>query len=172
LLQTSDAVVNDTNTELEDQVSESGTDGHKGSAEVDARDAMNVSEEGTSEGSGGRRAGAATDKPFVCQWPNCGKSFGAKSWLTTHELIHSGEKPYACDYDDCDFKTKQKGNLTQHQIVVHSERSYQKRFKCDEQNCGKTVATKSQLKRHKRIHTVEKGKPSYAMHRLCPRVCD
>ena len=41
------------------------------------------------------------EKPFVCPYDDCGKSFAEKGNLKTHIRIHTGEKPYACDHDDC-----------------------------------------------------------------------
>ena len=39
------------------------------------------------------------ERPFVCNYEGCGKSFTRSSHLKTHKLVHTGEKPYVCPVD-------------------------------------------------------------------------
>ena len=39
------------------------------------------------------------ERPFVCNYEGCGKSFTRSSHLKTHKLVHTGEKPYVCPFD-------------------------------------------------------------------------
>ena len=39
------------------------------------------------------------ERPFVCNYEGCGKSFTRSSHLKTHKLVHTGEKPYICPFD-------------------------------------------------------------------------
>ena len=39
------------------------------------------------------------ERPFLCNYEGCGKSFTRSSHLKTHKLVHTGEKPYICPFD-------------------------------------------------------------------------
>ncbi|XP_073537980.1 uncharacterized protein [Phyllobates terribilis] len=97
-----------------------------------------------------------TEKRFSCS--ECGKYFNQKSFLVTHQRIHTGEKPFSCS--ECGKCFTQKSHLVTHQKVHTGEKSHQrthsgeKPYSCSE--CGKCYGQKSNLDTHQRTHTGEK----------------
>lgn len=121
------------------------------------------------------------DRPFMCSFEGCGKSFITKGHLQTHELIHTGEKPYQCkicgkEYSRsgrlkiherthtgekpfectiCGKKFTENGNLKTH-LRIHTG---EKPFRCEHQGCGKQFTTQGHLTDHQRKHNNEKPYP-------------
>ena len=50
----------------------------------------------------------------------CGKSFGKRWNLISHQRIHTGEKQFQCDI--CLKTFSWKGNLRRHRFLTHSKR--------------------------------------------------
>ncbi|XP_076987002.1 zinc finger protein 350 isoform X2 [Tamandua tetradactyla] len=86
------------------------------------------------------------EKAYVCN--ECGKAFTRKSWLTDHQVIHTGAKPHRCDL--CGKAFSRKFMLTEHQRTHTGEKPYI----CSE--CGKAFLKKSWLNIHQKTHTGEK----------------
>ena len=61
------------------------------------------------------------DKPFVCEWETCGKSFSTGYGLKSHYRTHTGERPYKCPEDTCDKAFKTSGDLQKH-VRTHTGR--------------------------------------------------
>ncbi|XP_050440561.1 zinc finger protein 761-like isoform X2 [Adelges cooleyi] len=85
-------------------------------------------------------------RPYKCGV--CLKSFTAKSSLTVHKRVHTGEKPYKCNV--CLISFSIKSCLTVHKLVHTGEKPY----KCVV--CSKSFSLKPYLTKHERVHTGEK----------------
>ncbi|CAO3642171.1 unnamed protein product [Cunninghamella blakesleeana] len=59
------------------------------------------------------------ERPHVCDYNNCGKSFSDSSSLARHRRIHMGKRPYRCPYDGCNKSFGRKTVLTKHQKTAH-----------------------------------------------------
>ncbi|CAG2114519.1 unnamed protein product, partial [Medioppia subpectinata] len=54
------------------------------------------------------------DKPYVCDWPECGKRFRVITNLREHKNVHSNLRPYACHWPGCSYRCSNSGNLAKH----------------------------------------------------------
>lgn len=61
------------------------------------------------------------EKPFICDFEDCGASFLQKSALTEHYRSHTGEKPYECEY--CNYKSSRSDALNRHRRHVHNKQN-------------------------------------------------
>lgn len=61
------------------------------------------------------------ERPFVCDFKSCQKSFTRNEELTRHRRIHSGVRPYPCHW--CDKRFGRKDHLRKH------ERTHERRLR-------------------------------------------
>ncbi|CAG2104062.1 unnamed protein product [Medioppia subpectinata] len=50
------------------------------------------------------------EKPFSCDWPDCGKRFRTTTRLKEHMNIHNNVKPYACHWPGCEYRAANSPN--------------------------------------------------------------
>ncbi|KAK4072413.1 transcriptional regulator family: C2H2 zinc finger [Trichoderma harzianum] len=93
-----------------------------------------------------RTQGGNPRKQWVCDGPNCGKSFVQKTHRDIHIRTHTGLRPYVCDKENCGLTFSQRGNLKTH-IRRHTG---EKPFACSV--CGKTFAQRGNLRSHEETH--------------------
>ncbi|XP_059612055.1 oocyte zinc finger protein XlCOF28-like [Phlebotomus argentipes] len=85
-------------------------------------------------------------KSFICAI--CSKSFGKKSSLDRHAVIHTGQKPFKCD--ECSRGFTQKSSLEIHKLTHSNTRAHQ----CPK--CPLSFVQKVNLKCHlRRVHCPE-----------------
>ena len=98
-------------------------------------------------------------KPFVCNWPNCGKKFRSRVCQLIHYQKHNGvtqehngsKKPFACTWANCQKKFKSESDRTVHYRTHTGERP----FVCDWPNCGKKFRSRKQKLTHYQKHNGE-----------------
>ena len=84
-------------------------------------------------------------KPYSCD--KCEKKFARQVYLSKHYTKHTDERPYVCN--ECGKCFKESSNLINHR-KIHVEAKYS----CEK--CGKKFTLPHQMRRHLRVHTVEK----------------
>lgn len=87
------------------------------------------------------------ERAWLCDEPDCGKSFQTEHVLRTHKVIHSDERRFKCDVDGCGKMFKRKASLSIHQVVHTRARPYS----CTYLACGTTFNTSSLLRRHLKV---------------------
>ncbi|CAG2115985.1 unnamed protein product, partial [Medioppia subpectinata] len=61
------------------------------------------------------------ERPYVCDWPECGKRFARPFALKEHKNIHNNLKPYACHWPGCQYRCANTANLCKHYKQVHKK---------------------------------------------------
>ncbi|KAG5673156.1 hypothetical protein PVAND_003224 [Polypedilum vanderplanki] len=87
------------------------------------------------------------EKPYLCDWENCGKGFPSSGALTKHRRTHTGERPYECKI--CGNRFAAKETLNRHTRTHTGRRDHVCRI------CGKSFIQNTQLRAHMFHHTGE-----------------
>lgn len=87
-----------------------------------------------------------------CEYEGCGKSFKKLSALKLHINTHTGKRPFECPW--CDKAYFKSTHLAVHmegheEALEEEEEEEKKRHACEA--CGKVLATKFSLERHRRV---------------------
>jgi len=127
------------------------------------------------------------EKPFVCPFENCEKSFKFKWILERHSNSHKSIKIFVCDHSGCTKAYKSKENLSLHYKNIHlREKPYSCKFcpslfshrngktyherkfhtnylphVCDHEECEMAFASKSALTYHLKAKHGEKSGKKY-----------
>lgn len=104
------------------------------------------------------------EKPHLCDYPNCGRSFTFPAHLKSHiQQTHICHRPCECDFEGCGKRFYTPQHLTVHRRVHTGERP----FVCPYENCRKAFTTAGNLKNHIRTHTGER--PYACKYPTCER---
>jgi len=86
------------------------------------------------------------ERPYICPFDNCNKSFRTYGHLSNHLKIHFNIKQYECEI--CRVKFSRKNSLIKHRMIHTGEKPY----KCIFPGCTKAFSEKFNMKIHLKNH--------------------
>jgi len=93
------------------------------------------------------------EKPWKCNFSECGYACCQSGGLKNHILTHTGEKPWKCNFPECEYACTTSGNLKKH-ILTHTG---EKPWKCNFPECGFACTASGGLKKHNTAIHSERG---------------
>ncbi|CAG2105101.1 unnamed protein product, partial [Medioppia subpectinata] len=122
------------------------------------------------------------ERPFVCDWPECGLAFRRNAYLQRHKERHMGVKRVECGWPGCDFRNNSSHHMKEHRrthtkekprectwpgceyranslwaMIAHMRKhTGEKPYECPFPECGFRTSQNCSLTTHKRRHTGEK----------------
>ncbi|XP_054159848.1 zinc finger protein 534-like [Oppia nitens] len=60
------------------------------------------------------------EKPYICEWPHCGRQFRLIQNMRDHINVHNNVKPYACSWPECNYRCRCSGNIFKHMKHKHN----------------------------------------------------
>ncbi|KAG5839990.1 hypothetical protein ANANG_G00211370 [Anguilla anguilla] len=91
----------------------------------------------------------AREKPYQCDFSDCGRRFSRSDQLKRHQRRHTGVKPFQCE--TCQRKFSRSDHLKTH-TRTHTGKTSEKPFSCRWPNCQKKFARSDELVRHHNMH--------------------
>ena len=107
-----------------------------------------------------------SERPYVCDWPDCGKAFRQADHYKLHRKRHTGQRDYPCDWPGCDAKFYTTYLFKVHRRIHTGERP----LNCEWPGCTCSFKQKWALVAHKRTHTGEK--PYACLYPSCGYRCN
>ncbi|VVN42071.1 RHS repeat-associated core domain-containing protein [Pseudomonas fluorescens] len=95
------------------------------------------------------------EKPYRCEYPECGKAFSDSSSFRLHMRKHTGEKPYRCEHEGCGKAFSRKAGLTLHNQTHANVKPY----KCTAPGCIKAFGLEWRLEQHAFTHRAKLSCP-------------
>ncbi|CAG2105103.1 unnamed protein product [Medioppia subpectinata] len=92
------------------------------------------------------------ERPFACDWPECGLAFKQIHHLNGHKDRHMGIKRFACDWPGCDYRCDSNVYLLEHRRTHTKEKPRE----CSWPGCEYSCSSKRGMDSHLRKHTGEK----------------
>ncbi|XP_078541874.1 transcription factor IIIA-like [Lissotriton helveticus] len=88
------------------------------------------------------------EKPYMCYFEGCGKSFKKHQQLTAHECHHTNEMPYKCCNQGCEKSFLKPSKLKRHEKVHQG-------YACKKEDCQFEAKTWTNYQKHIRESHVE-----------------